>query len=515
MARSTPYDLVVIGGGINGCGIAADASGRGLSVLLAERGDLACGTSSASSKLIHGGLRYLEHFEFRLVREALAEREVLLGMAPHIVWPLRFLLPEAAGQRPAWMIGAGLFLYDHLARRRRIPGSRAVSFAADPAGRALRPGVKRGFSYWDCWVDDARLVVLNARLAAGRGAEILTRSPVEALRREGPLWRLRLGSASGGGRDIAARAVVNAAGPWAGRVARLIDGETLRRPPLAVRLVKGSHIVVPRIQGADDAFLFQSADGRVVFALPFESAFTLIGTTDVTITDDHLHVACTEHEVQYLCDVVNGFLRVPIAPTDVVWSFAGVRPLDDSDGTADASSLTRDYRLLLDDGADASHGGSGDSYEHRPPLIHVVGGKITTYRRLAEAALTMLEPYFQGLGPAWTGGVRLPGGDLEGVDASAHATAVSARRPGIDAAAIVRLSRRHGSLVDDVLGDARSMADLGDALGGGLFAREVAYFRSFEWACEPDDVLWRRSKSGLHMTPVERAQAVERLGRML
>ncbi len=511
MVRSTPYDLLIIGGGINGCGIAADAAGRGLSVLLAEKGDLAGATSSASSKLIHGGLRYLEHYEFRLVRESLQEREVLLGMAPHIVWPLRFLLPHAPGQRPAWMVRAGLFLYDHLASRRRIPGSASVTFASDPAGAALDVRHRRGFSYWDCWVDDARLVVLNARSAAARGAEIETRTMVTGLRRDGGLWRVMLTGRSGA-REIAARAVVNAAGPWTEAVARLAagnggaNGDAPQVPRL--RLVRGSHIVVPRIQGGNDAFLFQSPDGRVVFALPFEGAFTLIGTTDVPHAGGLDAVSASDAEATYLLDVVNSFLRRPLSMRDIVWRFAGVRPLDDAESEADPSAVTRDYRLALDWG-DAEPG------PHGAPLLHVIGGKITTFRRLAEAAMSELAPAFPTMGGTWTAGSTLPGGDLGGATVDELIGSLASQRPGLDRDYIGRVVRRHGSLTADVLGDATRMADLGAHLGGALYAREVSYLSSQEWAREPEDVLWRRTRTGLHLTPVERQAVSETIAGIL
>ena len=534
MSRSTTFDLVVIGGGINGCGIAADAAGRGLAVLLAEQGDLAGGTSSASSKLIHGGLRYLEHYEFRLVREALGEREVLLGLAPHIVWPLRFLLPHVPGvpgQRPAWMIRAGLFLYDHLARRRRIPGSGAVALRAEPAAAALKPELERGFCYWDCWVDDARLVVLNARAAARRGAEILTRTPVTALVREAGLWRVRLGGDVP--REVVARAVVNAAGPWAEAVARLARPEagpassqppaaTLAQgrsaadeaAPLRLRLVRGSHIVVPRLPGATDAFLLQSPDGRVVFALPFEGVFTLIGTTDVPHTDGLLHVEATEQEIDYLLGVVNSFLRTPLGRDAILWTFAGIRPLDDADGVADPSAVTRDWRLALDDGG-GDGGGSGDVHGHAAPLLHVVGGKITTYRRLAEAAVDRLAPFFPEMSEPWTAHAALPGGDLGGLDGAGYAAALASLRPGLPADLVRRIVRRHGSDTAEILGDARSPADLGEHFGGALYAREVAFLRDNEWARTADDVLWRRTRAGLHIPVAARAAAAERLSRLL
>jgi glycerol-3-phosphate dehydrogenase len=511
MSRATPYDLLVIGGGINGCGIAADAAGRGLSVLLAEADDLACATSSASSKLIHGGLRYLEHYEFRLVREALQEREVLLHAAPHIIWPMRFVLPHVPGGRPAWMIRAGLFLYDHLAARRRIPGSTSVRLAADPAGRVLRDSLERGFCYWDCWVEDSRLVVLNARAAALRGAAILTRSPVTALRRDGLLWRAQLGGASAP-REVAARAVVNAAGPWTADVARMsaLSGGGSTPPAPRLRLVRGSHIVVPRIRGANDAFLLQSPDGRVVFALPFEGIFTLIGTTDVPHAGDPRQAVATPAEIDYLLSVVNAFLARPLRAADVVWSFAGVRPLDDADGIDNPSSVTRDWRLELDTGDAVATPGV-----RPPPIVHVIGGKITTYRRLAEAAMDRLAPYFPGLGPAWTAHATLPGGMLGGLDLQAFSAQLAAERPRLPSSLVDRLVRRHGSDTADVLGDSVSLADLGAHVGGSVFAREVAYFAEREWARHPDDILWRRTRAGLHIPAADRTAAAEHIASLL
>ncbi|HEY8195239.1 MAG TPA: glycerol-3-phosphate dehydrogenase, partial [Hyphomicrobium sp.] len=370
------YDLVVIGGGINGAGIAADAAARGLSVLLAEAEDLAGATSSASSKLIHGGLRYLEHYEFRLVSEALAEREVLLAKAPHIVRPMRFILPHAAGMRSRMLIRAGLFLYDHLATRGTLGSSRSIDLGVDPAGVPLAPELKHAFSYWDCTVDDARLVVLNAIAARDAGACIATRTPVRALRAESGLWIVTLGDDA---RRVAARAVVNAAGPWVGDVAKL--AVTSRNVGARdVRLVKGSHIVVPRIAGTNDAYTFQHPDGRVIFALPFETDFTLIGTTEQPQARNPRMASVTTEEETYLLDAANRYFRAPLKREQIVWRFAGVRPLDD-DGSENASAVSRDYRLEIETGA-------------MPPILHVIGGKITTYRKLAEAALDLLEPHF-------------------------------------------------------------------------------------------------------------------------
>lgn len=517
------YDLVIIGGGINGCGIAADAAGRGLKVLLAEKGDLAGATSSASSKLIHGGLRYLEHYEFRLVREALAEREVLLKKAPHIVWPLRFVLPHVPSLRPPWMIRAGLFLYDHLYRRRAIPASRAIDLRSDAAGSPLRADLSSGFTYWDCWVDDARLVVLNARAAADKGAEIVTRCRVEGARAElvegahveraesaqaervggataeAGQWRVRLQS-DGEHREVIARALVNAAGPWVEGVEASLHG--VRRNHGGVRLVKGSHLVLPRIAGANDAYLLQSPDRRVVFALPFEERFTILGTTDVAYNGDPAAVRIDDRETEYLLKLAQDFFKAPLRREDVVWSYSGVRPLYD-DQTADPSAVTRDYHLELAAGPDA------------PPLLTIMGGKVTTYRRLALEALERLEPHLPSMGPAWTENAPLPGGDMPGADFDAWLADLQRRLPAFDPAFLRRLARRHGTAVLGIVGDARDMAGMGHHFGAGLTEREVLHLKDREWARTAEDVLWRRTKIGLHLTPAERETAARAIEKML
>lgn len=495
------YDLAIIGGGINGAGIAADAAARGLSVVLFEGRDLASGTSSASSKLIHGGLRYLEHFDFRLVRESLQEREVLLAKAPHIVRPLRFVLPHVEGMRPRAMIRAGLFLYDHLARRRKIPGSSSVDLRRDPMGRALRSDFNHAFSYWDCWADDARLVVLNARAAALNGAFIHTRTQVTGLVADGGNWSVHV-TPDAGSRTVCSRAVVNAAGPWvevAGRLA--IDRQGPSDQP-KIRLVKGSHIVVPRIAGADDAFLLQNSDGRVVFALPYEEHFTLIGTTDVAYTADPGAAAIDSEEVDYLLGLANRFFVKTIERSSIVWQFSGVRPLFD-DGNPNASAVSRDYRLELSSGP------------AMPPLLTVYGGKLTTYRKLAEAAVDRLAPHFPGLRSCTTALTTLPGGDIGPGGIESFLCEASGRWPGLPQSMLASLFRRYGTLISSVLGDAKSVADLGARLGGGLYEREARYLRDHEWAREPDDVLWRRTKAGLHMGQIEREIAADRLQKLL
>jgi glycerol-3-phosphate dehydrogenase len=487
------YDLLVIGGGINGAGIAADASARGLSVLLAEAQDLGGATSSASSKLIHGGLRYLEHFEFRLVREALAEREILLAKAPHIIWPLRFVLPQVPGMRSSLMMRAGLFLYDHLATRKTLGSSRAIDLSRNPAGQTLVPGVRSGFAYWDCAVDDSRLVILNAIAARGDGAHIQTRAPVTALRIENDLW---IATLNGWPDRYAARVVVNAAGPWIGDVAR-IAAVSHNTHPLAVRLVKGSHIVVPRIPGANDAYTFQNTDGRIIFALPFEDDFTMIGTTEDAISGDPRDAALTREEETYLLDVAKRFFRTPPTRDDIVWSFAGVRPLDD-DGSGNPSAISRDYRLDL-------------RADETPPILHVIGGKITTYRKLAEAALTLLRPYLPHIRNGETATTPLPGGDLRGQSFEDWLAGFTRGNAAFTPAFLRRLARRYGTRARMIIGNAHSEADLGEDLGGGLTSREIAYLKSEEWARTAEDVLWRRTKAGVHIPPARRAEVADRV----
>lgn len=508
------FDLAVVGGGINGCGIAADAAGRGLGVLLLEQGDLAQGTSSASSKLVHGGLRYLEHYEFGLVRSSLAEREVLLANAPHIVWPLRFVLPHVPGMRSRVLLRLGLLLYDRLAERRRIPGSGSVDMQRDSAARPLAASIRHAFHYSDCWVDDARLVVLVARQAAERGAVVAPRTALVGATPQGSRWRLDLADRGGGllgaGRgEVTADVLVNATGPWAGIVgAGAIRRNTGPGAAVPVRLVKGSHIVVDRIAGADAAYLLQAEDGRVVFLLPFAERFTLIGTTDVPYSGDPALASVSAEEEAYLLRVANRFLAAPLSRDRIVWRFAGVRPLFD-DASADPSAVTRDYRFELD----APTGG--------PALLTVIGGKLTTYRKLAEAALARLAPHFRTpAGPPWTARQPLPGGDIEGGDFELFARRFRAERPAFDAAALTRLLRRYGSCTADVLGDARKPGDLGRDLGGGISERELDYLVREEWARTADDVLWRRTKAGLGLAAAEldaarwrMAEAIERLVR--
>ena len=479
-----PFDLLVIGGGINGAGIACDAAGRGLAVALAEQDDLASATSSASSKLIHGGLRYLEHYEFRLVREALNEREVLLAKAPHLVRPLRFILPHRAGMRPAWMLRLGLLLYDHLGRRVSLPGSRGVDLARDPVGAPLRAEFDKGFSYYDCRVDDARLVVLNAVQAAEKGARVLTRHRlVRAARRDG-LWQADLADRrDGGARTVLARALVNATGPW---VAVTLDGALARPAGRKVRLIKGSHILVPRLYEGEHAYILQHGDGRVVFVLPYEDAYSLIGTTDVPFDGDPAAAKIEAAEIDYLCATVADYFRREVKPADVVWSYAGVRPLHDDEAEDDPSALSRDYALELE--AEAG----------QAPLLSVYGGKVTTYRRLAEEALEQLAPHLPAMGPAWTRKAALPGGEFTG-GTGALAEELGRSYPGIERTYLEALARRHGTRARLVLGDAKTDADLGADFGAGLRAREIDYLCAAEWAESADDILWRRSKIGLRL----------------
>jgi len=476
------YDLVVVGGGINGAGIARDAAGRGLRVLLCERDDLASHTSSASSKLIHGGLRYLEHYEFRLVAKALAEREVLLRNAPHIVRPLRFVMPHVPGLRPRWMMRLGLFLYDHLDLRRgkRLPGSRGVRLRDHPAGEALRADLRDGYEYSDAWVDDARLVVLTAVDAAERGATVLTRTACVAAAREGERWRVDLEDRDGP-RSIRARALVNACGPWTGS---FLETAVAGVPPQPIRLVKGSHIVVPKLFDHDYAYILQNPDRRVVFALPFEGDFTLIGTTEVEFEADPAAATIGDHEVDYLCATATRFFQRAITPDDMVHSFSGVRPLIGEE-TVNASAVSRDYQLELNtDGA---------------PLLSVLGGKITTYRKLADEAVTKLAPLLGADSASWTQNTPLPGGDIPGRNPERLHAELAARYPWLEERTRVRLGRAYGSRAFELLSDAGSTGDLGAHFGADLYECEIRYLVKHEWARNADDILWRRSRLGLFL----------------
>ncbi len=484
MAGGAAVDLLVIGGGINGAGIAREAVGRGLSVLLAEQGDLAQGTSSASTKLIHGGLRYLEYYEFRLVREALKEREVLLASAPHIIWPLRFVLPHEKSLRPAWMIRLGLLLYDHIGGRKRLPVSRGVDLRSDPVGRPLLPAYTRGFCYSDCWVEDSRLVVLNAMDAAERGAQILTRTRCIGARPSTGGWEVVLQDRSGARRTVAARGLVNASGPWIGGVADAVIGRPLDEP---IRLVKGSHIVVPRLFEGEQAYILQNEDRRVVFAIPYERRFTLIGTTDLNYVGDPAAVAIGQEEIDYLSAVIGRYFRRRVGPDDVVWSYSGVRPLYD-DRSESASAVTRDYVLRFD-------------APEQAPLLSVYGGKITTHRKLAEHALERLKPHYPKLGPAWTAKAPLPGGDMPDADFERFLAGFREARPWLAAALARRWARAYGTRMEAMIGGADGINGLGRHYGDDLYQCEIDYLIGREWARTSTDILWRRSKLGLHLSP--------------
>lgn len=489
-------DLLVIGGGINGVGIARDAAGRGFSVALIERGDLAGATSSASSKLVHGGLRYLEQYEFRLVAESLAERETLLRMAPHLVWPARFIMPHVPWLRPRWMIRAGLFMYDHLGGHHAgslLPGSSAVRLDRGPFHSGLQDRYRHGFIYSDCRTDDARLVVANARDAQRLGARILPRTELVAARRDGGLWEVDLSN----GETIRARAIANVAGPWVKEVLN----QRLGIPSAdAVRLVRGSHLVLSRLYEGEHAFILQNDDRRVIFMIPYEGRFTLLGTTDVVETGDPLHPRATAAEADYLCAAAGRYLKRAPRPEDAVWRYAGVRPLYD-DGSGDPSSITRDYTLRM------------DSHEHAP-VLSVFGGKLTTYRRLAETVTDKLAAVLGNRRPAWTAQSTLPGGDMPADGLGDFVSReIAPRYPWLPVPLRDGLARRYGSELPRMLGDAKGIDDLGEDFGGGLCERELEWLIAHEWAQSADDILWRRSKCGLHMTPAQRARVAQRMDR--
>ncbi|XHC50053.1 glycerol-3-phosphate dehydrogenase [Algihabitans albus] len=488
--RVKTYDILVVGGGVNGCGIARDAVGRGYSVLLCEQNDLGGGTSAASTKLVHGGLRYLEHYEFRLVRESLIEREVLLRMAPHIIWPLRFVLPHHKGLRPAWLLRLGLFLYDHLGGRKLLPPTQVRDLRRDPEGASLTDAFRKGFEYSDCWVEDSRLVVLNAMDAAERGAEIRVGSRCAEARRDGQLWRVVLQGQDGERETVAARLLINAAGPWVDKVLSSTLGSN---SPRRVRLVQGSHIVVPRLFDHDKAYIFQNADGRIVFAIPYETDFTLIGTTDRDWDGDPGDVEISDEEVQYLCTAVSEYLAKPVTPDQVVWTYSGVRPLYD-DGASKAQEATRDYVLTLERGSEETS---------TPALLNVFGGKITTYRRLAEAALTRLQEALPVKGQPWTAGTTLPGGDFPVEGFEVLVARLMEDYAFLRPAAARRLLRAYGTRCWQLLGQAKSNEDLGQVFGADLTEVEVDYLMRAEWARRAADVVWRRSKLGLRMTAEE------------
>ena len=503
-----PCDVLVVGGGINGAGIARDLAGRGLKVLLCEQDDLARHTSSSSTKLIHGGLRYLEYYEFSLVRKALAERERLLRSAPHIMWPLRFVMPHDPSMRPVWMVRAGLFLYDHLAKREWLPASTTVDLRRHVAGHPLKPHYRRGFVYSDGWVDDARLVVLNAVDAAARGATILTRTRCESAERSAGGWQARLQPSHGAPFTVQARALVNAAGPWTGEFLR---DRAQVRSARSLRLVKGSHIVVRKMFEHDHAYIFQNPDKRIIFAIPYEGDFTLVGTTDVEIDGAPDSARIDADETAYLCEQASRYFARPVQPADVVWAYSGVRPLLD-DESGDASAVTRDYLLEFD--APPAADGPPPGGRSPAPLLSVWGGKITTFRKLAEEAADALVQRLGEKRPAWTAPALLPGGDLSAwigvpqrpdTDIARFIQALSLRHPSLPVTMLSRWARAYGGRVDLLLGQG----SLGAEVAPGLFEVELHYLHQHEWACSADDVLWRRSKLGLHYSAAQRQQVAD------
>ncbi|WP_029041716.1 glycerol-3-phosphate dehydrogenase [Cucumibacter marinus] len=481
-AATASFDLAIIGGGVNGCGIARDAAGRGLKVLLAEQADLGGATSSSSTKLIHGGLRYLEQFEFSLVRESLEERERLWSIAPHIIWPLRFVLPVTRGQRPGWMLRAGLFLYDHIGGRDRLPPTRAFDLGDDPAGKPLKQGKGQAFEYSDCWVQDNRLVVLNARDAAARGADIRVRTKVEKARRTDDGWEVQLSDGS----TINARILVNAAGPWVD----IVEDESVSIDmPGTVRLVKGSHIVVPRLYGHTRCYFFQNPDKRIFFAIPYERDYTLIGTTEEDYTGDPATPHASSEEIAYLCQSANRYFEKSLTPEDVVWTYSGVRPLY-SDGRANARETSRDFELQLDAGPG------------KAPFLSIYGGKITTYRRLAEAVLERLADHLPATQKqrGWTAREPLPGGEFGVDEVEKMRGRLAGDFPFLDAPAVDHFLRHYGTKAWHILEGAKDWSDLGRDFGGGLTEAEAAYLRDWEWARTAEDIVWHRTKYGLRMS---------------
>ncbi len=481
------FDIFVIGGGVNGCGIARDAAGRGLRVGLAEMDDLASATSSASTKLFHGGLRYLEYYKFRLVREALIEREVLLRNMPHISWPMRFVLPLHKDMRPAWLIRLGLFIYDHLGGRKILPATTTLDLTKDPAGTPLKPTLKKAFEYSDCWVQDSRLVVLNAVDAQARGAEIMTRTKVIAAKRRGDHWEVELDQ-GGAYRMIRSKVLVNAAGPW---VAHIIQDTLKLNTNEGVRLVRGSHIVIRKKFAHDRAYFFQGSDNRIIFAIPYEGDFTLVGTTDQDQGNDLSTPVCTQEEADYLRGFASEYFKDPINPEDIVWTYSGTRPLYD-DHASSATEATRDYVLSL--------------HEDGAPLLSVFGGKITTYRKLAEATLAKLAPYFEQATGPWTATAALPGGDFAHDGAPRLLAALQAQYPFLTPETAQRLIRTYGTDAAKMLGDAKAADDLGEDFGAGLTEAETRWLMEHEFAVTAEDILWRRTKLGLHFTPEQAAR---------
>ncbi len=491
-SEKTIYDIAIIGGGINGCGIARDAAGRGLSVYLCERNDLASGTSSASTKLIHGGLRYLEYYEFRLVREALLEREVLWKIAPHIIRPLRFVLPHHRGLRPAWFLRLGLFFYDHLGGRKLLPGTRTLDLKREPAGAPLKPNLfSKGFEYSDCWVDDARLVALNAQDAAFHGAKIETRTALVSAERRGDEWLATVKDHNTGAtKEIRARVLINAAGPWASDV---LGARVKSNTVAKIRLVQGSHIVVPKLFDHPSCYIFQNADKRIIFAIPYEDDFTLIGTTDNDYRADPKDVKISDGETDYLLSAASEYFASPVTRDQIHWTYSGVRPLFD-DGASAAQEATRDYVLKVD--GDAGTGAA----------INVFGGKLTTSRRLAESVLEKIEELLGKKGAPWTKTSRLPGGEFEPLAFDAELRRLGMEHAGMPQGLLRRLMRLYGTKSRTVLGDAKTVDDLGQHFGADLYAAEVDYLVANEWARTAQDVLWRRTKLGLRVSTEEAAR---------
>lgn len=485
------FDIAIIGGGINGAGIARDAAGRGSSVYLCEQDDLASGSSSWSTKLIHGGLRYLQHFEFRLVREALIEREILWGIAPHIIWPLRFVLPYHRGLRPAWILRLGLFLYDHLGGRKNLPPTRKLDLTSDISGTPLKGDSTIAFEYSDCWVEDSRLVVLNAMDARDHGAIIETKHKLMSADRDENAWKLTiLNQTTGQSKSIRAATLVNAAGPW---VADVLAGKIRSNTKAKIRMVQGSHIVVPRLYDHDRCYIFQNKDGRIIFAIPYEQDFTLIGTTDRDYTGDPAKVTISQEEIDYLCAAASEYFSKPIIADDIIWTYSGVRPLYD-DGASKAQEATRDYVLTL------------DAPTGQAPLLSIFGGKITTYRRLAEAALEKLSPYLPPSAvqrKGWTGHAALPGGDFEKTDFQKLVDLYHHQYPNIRKELIRRLARAYGTKTTLILGSATTEEDIGPFYGETLSTAEIRYLMAQEWAMSAHDILWRRSKLGLRLNADE------------
>lgn len=495
-----PFDLFIIGGGINGAGIARDASGRGLSVILCEKDDLAQGTSSRSGKLVHGGLRYLEYYEFRLVREALIEREVLLESAPHIIWPMRFVLPHSPLDRPAWLVRLGLFLYDNLGGRKRLPGTRTFDLRHSLEGNPLKAQYVKAFEYSDCWVDDARLVVLNALDASEKGAIIHTQTACTSARRENGYWTIEMMHAQSGIKEVVqARALVNAAGPWVNDIIGRITGLNSQR---SVRLVKGSHIICQKFWDGQHAYLIQNTDKRVIFVNPYEDGLALIGTTDIPYDGRPEDVSADEDEINYLINVVNRYFEKPLNRDDVIYSFSGVRPLYD-DNAENPSAVTRDYIFELD-----AEGGA-------PPLLSVFGGKITTFRKLAEHALLKLRPFFPAMGDDWTSRGHLPGGDIVNTNFDQFLTAIKKEFPFLTEAIAYNYCRRYGTRVRLLLANVTSVKAMGRKFGADLYECEAKYLVAREWALSADDILDRRTKHGLHMTSTERGAFAKWLNEMM